>query len=160
MKKLCLIATLLACSTAASAKNEIMTDRCSHEVTIVNWGNGPNPAGEPVFLKRHNGKTGWTSPFTVKLSDDGHIRWWCHSTKGNAFDAGTWRLKNVYAGYGCKLYADNSTEDCGPNGSFSIGSSEWKGWTPERSRCSNRSNRIRARLDGNRKLLIECLPKN
>ena len=148
MKNLYLIAALLACSSTAFAKNEIMTDRCSNEVTIVNWGNGPNPAGEPVFLKRHNGKTNWTSPFTVKLSDDGHIRWWCHSTKGNAFDAGTWRIKNVYAGYGCKLYADNSTEECGPNGSFSIGSSEWKGWTMATASCSSSACRRTDRQAG------------
>jgi hypothetical protein len=158
MKIPCTFIALLVCSAAASAGNEVMTDRCSHEVSIVDWGNAPG-SNDAVLLKRHNGKTPWTPPFTVKLGDDGHIRWWCHSTTGNAFDPGTWRIKDVYAGYGCKLYADNSTEDCGPNASFGIGSSEWKGWTAERSRCGNRSNRIRARLDGNRKLLIQCLPK-
>jgi hypothetical protein len=144
-------------TTAASA-DEVMTDRCSNEVSIVNWGNTPGSNGA-VVLKRHNGKTGWTPPFTVKLGDDGHIRWWCHSTQGNAFDPGTWRIKDVYAGTKCTIYADNSVESCGPDASINIGSSEWKGWTPERSRCGNRSNKIRARLDGNRKLLIQCLPK-
>jgi hypothetical protein len=152
-------ALALLSATASFAKDEVMTDRCSHEVSIVGWGENAASNNAIVLKRGSHGKTDWTPPFTVKLSEDGHIRWWCHSTTGNAFDPGTWRIQEIYAGTKCKIYADNSVDSCGPDGALKIGSSEWKGWTPERSRCGNRSNKIRARLDGNRKLLIHCLPK-
>jgi len=153
-------AALLALALAAPHAwgGEVMTDRCSQEVSFTDYGSQPG-SNDAVVLKRGNGKTNWTPPFTVKLSDSGHIRWWCHSTKGNAFDPGTWRIKEIYAGTKCEIYADGSPESCHPDGNIKIGSSEWKGWTPERSRCKNRSNRIQARLDGDRKLQILCLPK-
>lgn len=152
------LATTLPFAPPALA-DEVMTDRCSQEVSIVDYGDPPGSNDAVVLKRNQHGKTDWTPPITVKLSSDGHIRWWCHSTKGNAFDPGTWRIKEIYAGTKCKIYADNTPESCGPDGSIKIGSSEWNGWTPERSRCGNRSNKIRARLDGNRKLLIQCLPK-
>lgn len=158
LRTVLVLAAALPLAMAASAKNEVMTDRCSHEVAIVDWGALPASNGA-IVLKRNNGKTGWTPPFTVKLSESGHIRWWCHSTKGNAFDPGTWRITDIYLGTKCEIYADNSVHSCGPKADLKLGSSEWKGWTPERSRCGNRSNKIRARLDGNRKLIIQCLPK-
>lgn len=158
MKRAALLAALLACSAFTSAHAEVMTERCSHEVAIVGWGKTPDSNGA-VLLKRQGGKTSWTPPFTVKLSDDGHIRWWCHSTTGNALDAGTWRIRNVDTGSGCKLRSDAPAEDCSTIVSFSVTTSDWKGWTAERSRCSNRSNKIRARLEGNRKLRIQCLPR-
>lgn len=153
----CLLASLL--SAPAAHADELMTDRCSQEVAFTNYGSPPGSNGAIVLKRGSNGKTNWTPPFTVKLSDDGHIRWWCHSTQGNAFDPGTWRIQEIYAGTKCQIYADNTVDSCGPDGSLKIGSSAWKGWTPERSRCNSHTNRIRARLDGNRKLLIQCLPK-
>ena len=121
------------------------------------YGDKPG-SNDAILLKRSNGKTHWTAPFRVRTSEDGFIRWWCHSTTGNQFDAGTWRIEEIYIGSKCKLYADGSTTDCGPDVDLKLGSSAWNGWTPERSRCKNRSRNLRARLDGNRKLLIECLP--
>lgn len=141
----------------AAAANEVMVDRCSNEVSIVSWGAVPG-SNNAILLKRGaNGESPWTPAFRVTTSDGGHIRWWCHSTTGNAFDPGTWRITNISAGYGCDLYADGSTTNCHPNGDLKVGSSAWNGWTPERSRCGNRSGRIRARLSRDRKLLIECL---
>jgi len=152
-------ALALLAARPSFAKDEVMTDRCSHEVAIVGWGENAASNGAVVLRRSSQGKTDWTPPFTVKLGDGGHIRWWCHSTTGNAFDPGTWRIQEIYAGTKCRIYADNSVDSCGPDASLKIGSSEWNGWTPERSRCGNRTNRIRARLDGDRKLLIQCLPK-
>lgn len=154
----CAVLCLAAIPLAARAGNEIMVDRCSHEVSIVSaYGDKPG-SNDAILLKRSNGKTNWTAPFRVRTSEDGFIRWWCHSTTGNQFDAGTWRIEEIYIGSKCKLYADGSTTDCGPDVDLKLGSSAWNGWTPERSRCKNRSRNLRARLDGNRKLLIECLP--
>lgn len=154
-----ILATAFLCSAPAFAKDEVMTDRCSHEVSITDWGDKPGSDGAVLLKRTSGGKTHWTPPFTVKLGEDGHIRWWCHSTTGNAFDPGTWRIQEIHAGTKCKIYADNSVDSCGPDANLKIGSSAWNGWTPERSRCDSRTNRIRARLDGNRKLLIQCLPK-
>jgi hypothetical protein len=142
----------------AFAGNEIMVDRCSNDVAIVASYNALPGSNDVVTLRRgSNGKTAWTPPFSVKTSSGGHIRWWCHSTKGNFLDVGTWRIQEIGVGTKCKIYADGSPQSCSPDGNLKLGSSEWKGWTPERSRCSNHSKRIRARLDGDRKLLIECL---
>ena len=43
--------------------------------------------------------------------------------------------------------------------SIKLTDSSWEGWTPERSRCDNRSTKIRARLGKGRLLQIECLGK-
>jgi len=157
--KTLLIVTLLACAlpAAPAAAAEVMEDRCKAEVAIPQaYDNGPASPGV-IVLKRANGKTPWTPPFTVRLGGSGHIRWWCHSTTGNAFDPGTWRIKELGVATKCRIYADASPESCSPDASVKIGSSAWNGWTPERSRCGNRSTRIRARLDGNRLLQIQCL---
>ncbi len=155
------LSTLALCAGSAAWADELMTDRCSAEVAIVGYGSKPNSPGA-VVLKRHsNGSTGWTPPFTVALSGDGHIRWWCRSTTGNAFDAGTWRIRELAFGTGtrCETHDDGSPENCVSDVKISIASSEWQGWTPERSRCSNHSRKIRARLGPNRLLQIQCMGK-
>lgn len=154
------------------AKNEVMTDRCSGEVAIVpSYGDKPD-AKETVLLSRdQDGRHEWTFPFSVRLSDDGHIRWWCHSTQGNWLDPGTWRWRDgAIVGIGCDYGGyypgDEPVDprpkpfggDCNPRATqFPLTTSDWEGWTAERSRCDNRSTKIRARLGPDRLLEIECL---
>lgn len=161
MERSPVVAFLAVCGLALPLSvfaGEIMVDKCSKEVAIVSSYDARPDSNSVVVLKRgSNGKTPWTPPFKVKLGDSGHIRWWCKSTSGNMFDAGTWRIEEIYLGTKCEIYADGSPQSCGPDANLKLGSSAWNGWTPERSRCGDRSRNIRARLDGGRKLLIECL---
>jgi hypothetical protein len=93
----CFVGGLLLFSPAALA-NEIMKDRCSAEVAFpMHYDSRPNTEGTIVLQRDKSGRTDWTHPFTVQISKEGRIRWWCHSTKGNAFDPGTWRVKDVDA---------------------------------------------------------------
>ncbi len=150
---------LLSMASVASA-NEVMTDRCSAEVAIVpSYDVGPDTPGTIVLKRDASGNTSWTPPFRVRLGGSGHIRWWCHSTSGNMFDPGTWRIQELQVGTKCEIYADGSPQSCRPDGGIKLGSSAWNGWTPERSRCDNRSTLVRARLGNNRLLQIECLGK-
>jgi hypothetical protein len=135
--------------------NEVMTDRCSAAVAIVpDYDSLPDAPGTIILVRDKNGRSEWTPPFTVKLGPDGHIRWWCNSTKGNWADPGTWRVQSVEASV--KL---DEKGDVQPSVTIKLTDSSWKGWTPERSRCDNRSTRIRARLGPDRLLQIECLGK-
>jgi len=137
---------------------EVMTDRCSGEVSIVpSYNSSPNTPGAVLLKRQSNGSTNWTQPFKVSLGRDGHIRWWCHSTTGNIFDPGTWRIQELILGTTCDMNANGSPQNCVPDVRIKVGSSTWQGWTPERSRCGNRSTKIRARLGPNRLLQIECL---
>ena len=137
---------------------EVMTDRCSAEVALVpSYEARPDTPGTIVLKRGSHGSTPWTPPFTVRLGGSGHMRWWCHSTTGNMFDPGTWRIEELTVGTKCEMYANGSPQSCRPDGSIKLGSSAWSGWTPERSRCGNRSASIRARLGPNRLLQIECL---
>ena len=150
-------------TSAAPLSNEIMTDRCSAEVAFVPaYDARPNAHGTVILKRSSNGSTPWSHPFTVKLGDDGHIRWWCHSTIGNALDAGTWRIsvkgKEISACLEEVFDMDNDKKgnpDC--KKMIKLGSSAFEGWTPERSRCGNHSTRIRARLGPDRLLETECL---
>jgi len=136
-------------------KNEVMTDRCSKGVAIVpNYDAKPDAPGTVFLVRDKNGRTEWTPPFTVKLGPNGHIRWWCNSTAGNIFDPGTWRIKSAEVG---AKFDDKGKAT--PTVSIKLTDSSWKGWTPERSRCDNRSTKIRARLGPDRLLEIECLGK-
>lgn len=153
------VMTIIVAVTAAPAHaRETMTDRCSAEVAIVPaFGDRPDTIGTIILKRQPNGTTDWTPPFTVQLSSAGRIRWWCHSTTGNAFDPGTWRIKDLRVGVGCQIFPDGTPENCGPAPDIKLGSSVWNGWTAERSRCGNRTNRIRARLGPGRLLQIECV---
>jgi hypothetical protein len=154
------ISYILSTASFVSAGNEVMTDRCSAEVAIVpSYDAGPDTPGTIVIKRGSNGATDWTPPFRVKLGSSGHIRWWCHSTTGNMFDPGTWRIQELQVGTKCEIYADFSPQSCRPDGNIKLGSSAWNGWTPERSRCDKRSTLIRARLGSKRLLQIECLGK-
>jgi len=156
--------TLFAILAAGSASevwaaDEILKDKCSAEVAIVaSYDARPESANSIILKRGSNGKTPWTPAFTVRLSSGGHIRWWCRSTTGNMIDVGTWRIEDVFVGTKCDL-ASEGTPTCRPDAAFKIGSSAWNGWTPERSRCANKSTSIRARLDNDRRLSIQCLGK-
>jgi len=153
-----ILSAVLALAASRAEAREVMTDRCSAEVAIVPvYGSRPDTAGTVILKRAANGSTDWTPPFTVQLGDSGRIRWWCHSTSGNFLDPGTWRIEELTVGTKCQIFADGSPQQCRPDGSIKLGSSAWNGWTPERSRCGDRSTKIRARLGPNRLLQIECL---
>jgi len=149
--------------------NEIMIDRCSAEVAFVpNFDAKPNTHGTHILKRDAQGNTAWTAPFTVQTDSDGFIRWWCHSTTGNFLDPGTWEVKvDAGAVIACLAAAVGTaaTDGAGAGATascvkvVSLGSSAFEGWTPERSRCSDHSSRIRVRLGPDRLLQTECLGK-
>jgi hypothetical protein len=158
------IPVALMVPTQASAKNEVMTDRCSGEVAIVpSYGDKPDAANTVLLNREPDGQDQWTYPINVKLSENGYIRWWCHSTQGNWLDPGTWRWRDgAVVGLGCdyggQYPGESSISGCKPKASqFPITTSDYEGWTAERSRCGNRSTKIRARVGPDRLLKIECL---
>jgi len=135
---------------------EVLTDRCSGDVAIVNWGDAPNSGGHTLILHRDSsGYTQWTQPFSVNLSSDGFVRWWCHSETGNWADPGTWEIREVQLGVQCDMNA-NDVQGCLPNPQAQISNSVWNGWTAERSRCDSHSNRFMARLGPDRLLQMVC----
>lgn len=144
-----------------------MTDRCSAAVAFpLQYDGHPDAAGTMILKRDASGNTPWSPPFKVETDSDGHIRWWCHSTTGNWADAGTWRISFNAGGIAACLVAIGSTvaSDGGASGSLAaclkvinVGSSAFKDWTPERSRCNSHSNFIRARLGPDRLLQTECL---
>ena len=140
--------------------SETMTDRCSGEVAIVpHYNDAPNTPGVVVLSRDPNGSTPWTPDFWVETGNSGHIRWWCHSTSGNFLDPGTWRIDELYVGTKCTEGPNGEPWGaCSLDAAVSFGSSAWQGWTPERSRCDDRSKHIRAHLGPDRLLGIECLP--
>jgi hypothetical protein len=144
---------------AQSFAVETMTDRCSNTVVFPRSYDGRPDSPNAILLERYpDGSTSWTPPFEVETSSSGHIRWFCKSTRGNLFDPGTWRIDSLELGTSCEIYADFTPEKCKTDVDVSFGSSVWNDtWTPERSRCDDRSKRIRARLGPDRLLQIECL---
>ncbi len=165
---LSIVAINVALNASLASANEIMQDRCSSDVAFVpRYDDNPGAPGTVVLTR--GATTDWTVPFKVETRNKGHIRWWCHSTTGNILDPGTWRpqldpVKSVacLAG-GVAVYLDSESE-AGKEGIKQckgaikkFDSSAWNGWTPERSRCRNRSTKISARLDSNRVLQTECL---
>jgi hypothetical protein len=163
----------------AVAANEVMTDRCSREVAFTpTFNDKPDALGTVVLTRDPNGSGSWTEPFHVSLDSSGRIRWWCHSTTGNFFDPGTWRMGDAgkliscAASIGSLLFSEKKDDSKGGGGKGSSsnvgtvtdcadavkpGASAFQGWTPERSRCSNHSTLIRARLGPDRLLQTECL---
>lgn len=153
-----LVATGVLASVAYAG--EVMTERCSAAVAIVpSYGANPDAPGTVVIKRPGSGSTGWTTPIRVQAGRDGHIRWWCNSTIGNFFDLGTWRPQvDVASVPKCAGEVIDGKYTCiaklvKPH----PGASARNGWTPERSRCDDRSTLVRARLGPNRLLNIECL---
>lgn len=110
---------------------ETMRDRCSGDVAFTTTYSGKVTDQGTITLDRpKSGWTAWTDSFTVKTSNSGHIRWFCRSKSYWGWvDPGTWPINGL----------------------------SHKGWIPERSRCNNKSNRIRARLGPDRRLQIKCM---
>lgn len=177
-----ILSTSILSIAAPASAGEVMKDRCSADVSIVpSYNDGPVKPGAVLLTRGSGGSTDWSKPFRVQtggsgLTGGGYIRWWCHSTTGNIFDPGTWRPEFDYAklaaciiggagtivGDESKQKPDKSSEDLIKNCAGAVkklGSSAKQGWTPERSRCDNRSTLVRARLGPNRLLEIECLGK-
>jgi hypothetical protein len=182
---LSILPTSILSTASPAAAGEVMKDRCSSEVAIVpSYNAQPMTPGTILLTRDAGGQTPWSKPFRVQtggggLTGSGFIRWWCHSTTGNIFDPGTWRPDIDFAkaaicvvdAIGTVLGPPADPND--PKGSDKgkdlaktcvgaikkIGSSAKNGWTPERSRCDNRSTMIRARLGPSRLLEIECLGK-
>lgn len=151
---------------AVAGQHEVMTDRCSGEVAFTAKYDGKPTDHHTVILKRNkDGYSPWTT-FSRNLGDDGHVRWWCHSTTGNFFDPGTWVVHvNPAGAVACLLSVAGAVATDGAASAatatclkaVNIGSSAFEGWTPERSRCGDHSNHFRARLGPDRLLETECL---
>lgn len=168
-----LAAMTITVPASQAEAGEVMTDRCSSRVSIpvMGYDAKPDTAGAVLLVPPASGYSAWTSPFTVKLSRENRVRWWCNSTKGNWLDPGTYRFSfDVPEGLRCAAQIggqilggnDVRPEDLRCISDFvqiKPGASAYDGWTPERSRCSNGSNRLRARMGPNRLLQIECLGK-
>jgi hypothetical protein len=148
-------------NTAEATPPEVLTDRCSGEVAFPpTYGQTPTAHGTAVLKRGPDGYSPWTT-FSSQPDGSGHIRWYCHSTIGNVFDVGTWRVHVESGGVVACLLAATGAVDTTTGGaclkSISIGSSAFQGWTPEQSRCGNFSTYFKARLGPDRLLQTECL---
>jgi hypothetical protein len=146
---------------AEATPPETLTDGCSGEVAFPpTYDQLPTTPGTAVLKRGPDGYSPWTT-FRAQPDGSGHVRWYCHSTIGNVFDVGTWRVHVDASGaFACLLAATGSvdanvTTSCLK--SISVGSSAFQGWTPERSRCVTGSNYFRARLGPDRLLQTQCL---
>lgn len=153
----------LGIGTSAASSHELITDRCSGEVGFPTlFTANPTHAGTVVLKRGSNGYSPWTT-FSQKIKSDGHVRWWCHSTTGNVFDPGTWRVKFDRKGATACLVSmsgavtPNNLSACMKT--IRIGTASFNGWTAEQSRCSDHSSKFRARLGPDRLLQTECLGK-
>jgi hypothetical protein len=115
---------------------------CSAEVVISQTYNNQFPVSAGLALVRGaDGTTPWSA--SMPVSGSNYIQWWCHSTTGNTFDPGTWRI--IGGGVVC------NDSGCIP------GTSAVNGWTPEQSRCDSAgTTSITARLGPNRLLEMRC----
>ncbi|MEO7110075.1 MAG: hypothetical protein ABI183_06530 [Polyangiaceae bacterium] len=147
---------------ADAGGTEVMTDRCSGEVAFSPGYMSPASHGTLVLKRQHDGYSPETT-LTVKPNDSGFVRWWCHSTEGNVFDPGTWRISsNTTAFEGCLLSVVQPIVSDKVNvgqcaRSIKVSSSAFDGWTPEESRCKNHTGHLRVRLGPDRLLTTECL---
>jgi hypothetical protein len=156
--------SILSVMGTSEAGLETMTERCSGEVAFPpSYGSNPAAQGTVVLKRNGSGYSPWTT-FKRQTGDNGHVRWYCHSTTGNVFDPGTWRVQiDAQGAKGCLVSAASAVVDGGASAVsacskvVSLGSSAFNGWTPERSRCDNRTNRFRARLGPDRLLQVQCL---
>jgi len=172
MKKMTLLTFFMALVAITDA-GEVMLDKCGQMVAIVpSYDDTPNTPGTVILRgdNAHAGITELTHPFTVKSSPEGRIRWWCQPADGKLFvPEGTWRINRKKPFIGLSGGSvDVSVTDFSDYGllpprpstvstGLTFTSSVWKGWTKEKSRCDDRSTRIRARLRQDRVLQIECL---
>ena len=150
---------------------ERMVDRCSAHLSVPTTGFDEMPdADGAIVFQAPEASTDWSKPFTVELDRDGFFRWWCNSTIGNIWDLGTWNVEvDALETLECAAAVIVKSQTSGVKaGDFKCvgdavkvepGASAYKGWTPERSRCDNRSNLIRVRRGDtkNRRIEFECL---
>jgi hypothetical protein len=146
---------------AEATPPETLTDRCSGEVAFPpTFGDAPTAHATAILKRGSDGYSPWTT-FKAQPDGSGHIRWYCHSTVGNVFDVGTWRVHVDSKGAAACLLAStgfvDTTVATACLKSVSIGSSAFQGWTPEQSRCTGFSNYFKARLGPDRLLQTECL---
>lgn len=167
MKRMLMLSTLVLAVVAGRASaetdvnptptkvSETMKERCSSDVLIAKDYNAPySESLEGIRLERPaTGYSEWSALMPVK--GHVHIRWWCHSTKGNTFDVGTWRPNSKMVKECPGNPSDPSVVKCLLQ---HMPTSAVQGWTPERSRCSSsRTRAIQARLGPDRRLQIRCL---
>jgi hypothetical protein len=158
-KKQLFIFVVLTTAAFSSFAAETLKDRCSAEVSIPKTFDGKPGQEGAILLKRQSGKdwTDWSEPFVVQLGDGGRVRWWCHSTTGN------WVLEaiNIVSAPMCNLAGDPVGGICKQVAGGWVPNPETsEGWTAERSRCNDRSNKFRARLGPSRQLQMQCLGKS
>jgi hypothetical protein len=158
--KIGLVAGLTLGYHGTCVANEILTDRCSGDVAIVpGYNSRPDNANTIILRRDSRASTVWTKPFTVNLSSEGRIRWYCHSTTGNWIDIGTWRIEELSLGTSCDVDANfQHPSNCQANGrSLKLTLADTNGWTAERSRCNDHSTVLRAHLGPDRLFQMECL---
>jgi hypothetical protein len=159
------LGTLFVLQAASAGSHEILTDRCSGEVAFTpRFDENPTAHGT-VILKRQSDGYSPVSSFHVTPDKDGNVRWWCHSTIGNVFDPGTWRVHvDGKALLGCLVSPVAPIDHDGIAAgkclkTVKISSTSFQGWTPERSRCKDHSTKLTARLGPDRVLTTECMGK-
>lgn len=151
---------------ANTEAGELIENHCAATVSIPASFTGHPADNGAVVLQRsqNNETTDWTPPFQVKPGNEGRIRWWCNSTKWNPFTLNnTPKIKGAIgncvattqvASSGNTREAADDIKCPTPSRSKSL---QWESWTKESARCDDDSTWIRARLEANRLLLIECL---
>lgn len=160
MRLVTVLAVAAAClggHLSAASAGEILKDRCSKTVAVPPSYNAPRDAAGTRFFPERSNWGPWSEPFVVQLGDGGRIRWWCNSTKWNILDPGTWN--NPEGGLPVTdivACLKGNLASCVPVVRQQIAG---LGWTDERSRCGDRSNRIRVRRGPSRQLQMECLGK-
>ena len=163
----------LYCAASGHAiAGEVMQDACDAEVGFPSsFGGAPWSPGAMVLKRAPDGFSPWTPPFHVQLDGDGFMRWWCHSTTGDWLDAGTWWTLHFETIPNVTCMIPASKPPLHPGAPVACAKMQlialWgvDGWTAERSRCSDRSTVIRARLtsevvfghSGPSRLETECL---
>jgi hypothetical protein len=146
--------------------SENMIDRCSGEVAFTPTYDGlPTDPGTIVLKRDLKGNSPYTE-MTRSLDSNGFVRWWCHSTTGNIFDLGTWRVQVNGSGLAACLVSiasavatDGATAATATPclNAISISSSAFDGWTPERSRCGDHSGHFNVVLGPDGLLETQCL---
>ncbi|HEY5945155.1 MAG TPA: hypothetical protein VIV40_06675 [Kofleriaceae bacterium] len=137
---------------------ETMIDRCSNDVMISRTFDAAfSTTMEGLGLRRPDAESYSEWSTLMPVTGSSYIRWWCHSTTGNLFDPGTWRIGNDQAAKECTgNWYDPTTTLCVIK--HQLGTSAVDGWTPERSRCNSSGTKaVQARLGPDRLLEIRCL---
>lgn len=148
-------------SPAGAEPHEVMTDRCGGEVAFPSAYDARVGATGTIVLKRGRDGTSPTATFSRTTGDDGHVRWYCHDATGDTFDPGAWRVSFDGKALTACLFSTNLVDHPATPSpclkTIVVPPSTFQGWTAARSRCGDRSTRLRARLGADRLLEIACL---